>query len=180
MPFLASQLHKVATALGRSERTPEVSSTAALSQPSGRTAPIIHVFVIAALLPHWSPAKAETVLLQTASKSLFRTDVVLNEKLLVRGLIDTGSSSLGICASMAESLGIILGPPIGLQTANGNLIAHRARLQSVRIGRVTLREVDAVVHPANSSCQEALIGMSFLRRLRALVIRGDTLQLVGK
>jgi len=79
---------------------------------------------------------------------------------------------------MAQSLDIALGLPIEVETANGKLIARRSSLRSVRIGRVIVREVAAIVHP-DSSCHEALVGMSFLKRLRTLVIRGDTLLLVG-
>ena len=112
-------------------------------------------------------------------QNLFRTEVVLNERIQVRGLIDTGAHSFGICAIMAANLGLPLGATVKLETSNGTVIGHRVHIPSVRIGPVIRHDVAAVVYPPNVPCEEALVGMSFLRRLSEIVIRGDTLELIG-
>lgn len=49
------------------------------------------------------------------------------------------------------------------QTANGQSVVSKVSLDTVRIGDVTLHNVDAVIH--QSEMPMALLGMSFLNRM---------------
>src|SRR5262245_37946024 len=133
---------------------------------------------LAVALSSWSSAYAQTISINTVD-DLFRTKVVLNEKLQVDAIIDTGAVSFGVCAAMATHLQLSKGTPVELETSNGRIIGHRTQIRTVRIGRLTVHDVAAVVHPSSASCSEALVGMTFLRRLRAVILRGRTLDLIG-
>ena len=50
-----------------------------------------------------------------------------------------------------------------MNTANGAANAWRVRLESVRVGAITINEVDAVVMENQS--MPALLGMTFLNRV---------------
>ena len=51
-----------------------------------------------------------------------------------------------------------------MQTANGVAPAYRIKLDTVRVGEVTVSGVEAVVMESDGS-QVALLGMSFLNRM---------------
>jgi clan AA aspartic protease (TIGR02281 family) len=133
--------------------------------------------VVVSLLPTKS-ALSQTQLLE-ARDGAFRTNIILNEALEAPAMIDTGSSSLAICAPLALELHLSLGEPVELETSNGRILAHRVQLGSMRIGRIILRDVAAVIHPPTSSCTEVLVGLSVLKMLRTMILRGNNLKLVG-
>ena len=83
----------------------------------------------------------------------------------VRFLVDTGATMISIGASDARRLGIDLrNAQVGYsQTANGNARVYRVRLSTVRIGDITLNDVDGLVHEHDLPI--ALLGMSFLNRM---------------
>ena len=51
-----------------------------------------------------------------------------------------------------------------MQTANGDAVAYRVKLDTVRVGDVAVHDVDAVITEGNSP-SVALLGMSFLNRM---------------
>jgi aspartyl protease family protein len=51
-----------------------------------------------------------------------------------------------------------------METANGDAFAYRVKLDTVRVGDVTMNNVDAVVMEGDS-LPVALLGMSFLNRM---------------
>lgn len=81
-------------------------------------------------------------------------------------MVDTGASFISISAGDAQRLGINLktAQPAVMNTANGAAQAWRVKLSSVRVGNVTVHEVDAVVMSA--SMPFALLGNSFLSRFQ--------------
>ncbi len=83
----------------------------------------------------------------------------------VRFLVDTGATLVTLPASEATRLGIDYrrGQQAVSQTANGRIIVYRIRLDTVSVGGMTLRDVDAVV-PEGPGLEVALLGMSFLNR----------------
>lgn len=83
----------------------------------------------------------------------------------VRFLVDTGASVVSIGASDARRLGIdsSKGQRAESMTANGRTQVSRVKLDSVRVGDVTLLNVDAVVH--QNELPIVLLGMSFLNRM---------------
>ena len=84
----------------------------------------------------------------------------------VRFLVDTGATLVSLAASEAKRLGInyLQGVRGRIQTANGVATAYRVKLDTVRIGDITINNVDAVVGE-NDAMGVSLLGMSFLNRM---------------
>jgi aspartyl protease family protein len=80
--------------------------------------------------------------------------------------VDTGATFVSLPASEARRLGLDYrkGQPALMQTANGVAPAYRIKLDTVRVGEVTVSGVEAVVMESDGS-QVALLGMSFLNRM---------------
>jgi aspartyl protease family protein len=83
----------------------------------------------------------------------------------VRFLVDTGASMVALPGGDANRLGIDYrkGPRGIIQTAGGNVIAYRVKLDRVRVGGIELSNVDGVV--LERGLDIALLGMSFLNRV---------------
>jgi aspartyl protease family protein len=83
----------------------------------------------------------------------------------IRFLVDTGATLIAIGAGDARRIGI--DPNKGMRgvtnTANGQVMVSRVKLDTVRVGEVVLNGVDAIVFPHEQS--PALLGMSFLNRM---------------
>jgi len=95
----------------------------------------------------------------------------------IRFLVDTGATLISLGAADATRLGIDWrqGQPALAQTANGQARIWRVRLDTVRVGEITVHGVDGVVH--ESDLPIALLGMSFLSRMD---IRNDGATMVLK
>ena len=109
-----------------------------------------------------TPAFAQTVLLE-ARDGVFRTPIMLNNKIVAPAMIDTGASSLGICEAIALELNLSSGAPVAVETSGGTIIARRIQLTSIRIGRILVRDVAAIVYPDAPWCTEVLVGLSALK-----------------
>lgn len=83
----------------------------------------------------------------------------------VRFLVDTGATMISLGASDARRMGLDFNRGLkGVsQTANGQAAVSKIQLDTVRIGDVTLHNVDALIH--QSEMPVALLGMSFLNRM---------------
>jgi len=83
----------------------------------------------------------------------------------VRFLVDTGATFVTLPASEARRIGIDLrNAKRGVSsTANGNVLVQRVLLESVKVGDITLNNVEAVVNQG-AGLDMALLGMSFLSR----------------
>lgn len=83
----------------------------------------------------------------------------------VRFMVDTGATSIALGPSDARRIGLDLnrGEKGLVGTANGQAVATRIMLDTVRIGDVTMHNVEAVV--LSSEMPHALLGMSFLNRM---------------
>ena len=81
-------------------------------------------------------------------------------------LVDTGATNVAIAQAEAERLGLRFrdGQRVMTHTANGTVPAHRLLLDSVRIGELEVRNVDAIVVPGQMS--HVLLGNSFLSRFQ--------------
>jgi len=79
-------------------------------------------------------------------------------------VLDTGASSVALPASEANRMGIKykMGEVMGVSTANGIIPAWRVMLNNVRLGDISLNQVEGIV--IESSMPAALLGMSFLNR----------------
>ena len=83
----------------------------------------------------------------------------------VRFLVDTGATMISLGAGDARRMGLDFerGQKGLTQTANGQGVVSKVQLNTVRIGDVTLHNVDALIH--QSEMPMALLGMSFLNRM---------------
>ncbi len=83
----------------------------------------------------------------------------------VRFLVDTGATMVSLGASDARRIGLDFnrGQKGMTQTANGQTMVSKVKLDTVRIGDVTLHNVDALIH--QTEMPMALLGMSFLNRM---------------
>lgn len=80
-------------------------------------------------------------------------------------LVDTGASVVSMGAADAIRAGIDYrkGVAVSTLTANGSITVWRVKLDTVRVGDVTLRNVDGAVH--STDLPVVLLGMSFLNRM---------------
>jgi aspartyl protease family protein len=88
----------------------------------------------------------------------------------IQFLVDTGATAVSISSDFARNAGIDYkkGQRLYSQTANGVIVVYKVRLDSVRVGDVTIYEVDGVVIDGDGKNQGlgiALLGMSFLNRM---------------
>jgi aspartyl protease family protein len=99
-----------------------------------------------------------------------------------RALIDTGATSVALSSDEAQRLGVGYAgrAPVQIATAGGPKTAYRVTLASVRVGGVTLHNVDAVVlEGGREQLPITLIGMSFLNSVDMRRV-GDTLLLTRR
>ena len=84
----------------------------------------------------------------------------------IRFTIDTGATFISLPASEARRLGLdyLKGRKAVMETANGIATAYRVKLDTVRIGELTVNNVDAIVMEGEN-LPIALLGMSFLNRM---------------
>jgi aspartyl protease family protein len=97
----------------------------------------------------------------------------------VRFLVDTGATLISMGVSDARRIGLnyLQGQPGYSSTANGVARVYKLKLDTVRIGDITINNVDAVVHEGEMPW--VLLGMSFLNRLQ-MSRQGDELKLVKR
>lgn len=97
-------------------------------------------------------------------------------------LIDTGATSVTLSSDEAQRLSIRYagGPRVQSATAGGPRAGYRVNLATVRVGGITLHNVDAMVmEGGKSELPITLIGMSFLNGVEMRRV-GDTLTLTRR
>jgi len=111
-----------------------------------------------------SPGK-QSVTLKADARGHFVTTGYINGG-AVRFLVDTGATFVVLPVAEAKRLGInyLQGERGRMQTANGVIAAYRVKLDTVKIGDVTVNNVDAAVS-GNDAMGVSLLGMSFLNRM---------------
>ncbi len=84
----------------------------------------------------------------------------------IRFAVDTGATFVSFPASEARRLGLDYrnGRKTLMETANGDAVGYRVKLDTVRVGELTVNNVDAVVMDGDT-LPVALLGMSFLNRM---------------
>jgi aspartyl protease family protein len=105
---------------------------------------------------------ASSVTLKADGRGHFVADGQINGG-TVRFLVDTGATMIVLPAVDAKRLGINYraGQQAFAQTANGMSLNWRVKLDTVRLGDITINNVDALV---TENLHMALLGMSFLNR----------------
>lgn len=80
-------------------------------------------------------------------------------------LVDTGATAIAINAAEARRIGLDYkaGQATGVSTAAGMVPAWRVKFNTVKVGSITLNQVDGMVVEAGLSVP--LLGMSFLNRM---------------
>ena len=92
-------------------------------------------------------------------------------------IVDTGATRVVLTADDARRAGIRTGMlqySVPVMTANGPARAAPVMLESVSIGGLTLRNVEALV-TRRGALHTSLLGMSFLSRLRSYEFSGNQL-----
>lgn len=105
-----------------------------------------------------------TTITADASGHFFTTATV--NGVSVPFMVDTGATVVTISSAHAKSAGIAYssGERGMMQTANGVTVAYKVKLDTVRLGDITLNNVDGVVLENNQLGRFGLLGLSFLNR----------------
>lgn len=113
------------------------------------------------------PAGPAVVALAADARGHFVTDVKINN-IFVKGVIDTGATSVAIPLEVAKTIGIepkASDYTARVQTANGETRAAVVRLAEMRISTIVVRDVEATIVP--KGLPVTLVGMSFIRRIKS-------------
>ncbi|MGH8661547.1 MAG: retropepsin-like aspartic protease family protein [Burkholderiales bacterium] len=120
-----------------------------------------------------------SVTLIADARGHFTTIGVVNGVSL-RFLVDTGATAVVLSSADARRAGVnyLSGTRALTQTANGVVPVYAVKLDSLRIGDITLNNVDASVIEGDK-LPVALLGMSFLNRME-MKREGTTLTLIRR
>jgi len=112
-----------------------------------------------------SGAGTQSVVLKSSRDGHFVTAGQINGQ-TVQFIVDTGASfiTLGMSDAKRLSINYLGGQRVAMSTANGVVAAYHVKLDEVRVGTVTLNNVDGIVQP-EASMPVVLLGMSFLNRM---------------
>ena len=119
------------------------------------------------------------VIIPADARGQFEGQFRVNDR-TVRALVDTGATLVALNVSTAQRAGIKLKPSDfkhEVQTANGSTNAAAVVLESLEIGRIHVKDVEALILQ-DSALQTTLVGMSFLRRLERFQVQDHTLLMV--
>jgi aspartyl protease family protein len=99
----------------------------------------------------------------------------------LRFMVDTGASMIALSKEDAARAGVnhLEGTRRRVQTANGLMLVYQVKLATVRVGDITLNNVEAVVVAEEGKLAISLLGMSFLNRMD-MRRDGDTLTLIRR
>ena len=114
---------------------------------------------------NFAPTENSSVTLTADASGHFVTDGSINGA-TVKLLIDTGASMVSLNSSEAKRIGLnyLKGQRGQVSTANGLVPVYKVKLDTVKIGDITLSNVDALVHEGEN-LPIVLMGMSFLNRV---------------
>ena len=112
------------------------------------------------------PVSAQRATLIADTGGHFVTVVAING-VSMKFMVDTGASLVTLSSGDAKRAGInyLSGQKAVLQTANGTTVAFRVKLDTVRLGDITLNDIDGVVVEGSVMGELGLLGLSFLNRL---------------
>lgn len=112
----------------------------------------------------------EVILQRNRAQHYVVTGAINGEE--VEFLVDTGATAVAIPGDIADRLGLRRGPPVPTMTANGRVTTYLTRLESVRVGDIVLRDVEATIAPQMRGV-DVLLGMSFLGRVDLIQSQGQ-------
>ena len=107
-----------------------------------------------------------SVVISPDAQGHYWVTATINGAASVRFLVDTGATMVSISADDARRAGIpyLSGQKSLSQTASGIVQVYRVKLDTLKVGDITLYNVDAAVH-AGGRLPIGLLGMSFLNRM---------------
>lgn len=158
--IVAAILAGLGIAMGRyADRAAKPSSMAAQASTPRAAAAVADARV--------SAGSGRSVIIHRDKRGHFQTEARVDGG-YVGFMVDTGASVVALTERDAERIGVR--PSRGdftasVSTANGVVMAARARLASIDVGGLVIRDVDALVLP-NTALRENLLGLSFLSRLK--------------
>ncbi|MEO0618736.1 MAG: TIGR02281 family clan AA aspartic protease [Pseudomonadota bacterium] len=120
-----------------------------------------------------------TVYLKADQFGQFYADAYINGR-RINVLVDTGASHVSLSFEDAERLGLFLTDrdfTKAARTANGVASVAPVRIDRIRIGDVMVRNIDGFVGQQGIEFP-TLLGMSFLRKLDRMSVKGRQLELV--
>jgi aspartyl protease family protein len=118
------------------------------------------------------------VMLAADQRGHFETSLTVNGR-PIKAMVDTGATVVALTYEDGRSLGLVRPGDryeIKMQTANGTAGAKRVTLNTVRLGGISLANVDAIV-AQEGALGVNLLGMSFLRKLRTFEMQNGRLVL---
>ena len=103
------------------------------------------------------------VVLQRNPQHHYLTDGTINNK-PVTFLLDTGATDVAIPSALAKKLGLKRGAKGAAHTANGVTTTYRTNIDVLKLGSITLYDVDASITMGFTG-DEILLGMSALKNV---------------
>ena len=121
-----------------------------------------------------------TATLAGDGKGHYMTVGAINDR-AVKFVVDTGASTVWMSSTLAERIGLDYrrSQPFTVQTAGGPKAAFGVMLGRVRVGGITLENVEGAVGEGPGTGDTVLLGMSFLSRL-SMNRDGATLRLARR
>jgi len=125
------------------------------------------------------PVRTDEVRISADRVGQYLTDVEVNGARLSRMMVDTGATLVALSYEDAASAGLFPAPAdykYQVNTANGVAHVARVRLNDVRIGKIVVHDIDAVVGE-RGALSGSLLGMTFLSRLSKFSVESGALVL---
>jgi aspartyl protease family protein len=113
-----------------------------------------------------APPERDEYRIYQSDHGMFRTVGSING-FTVKFLVDTGATTVAMNSGVAKRLGLkyrYKGLPVGVGTASGVTSGYKMKLKAVKVGHITVRNVDAIIIEG-SAPHEVLLGMSFLNQV---------------
>ncbi|MFP5467077.1 MAG: TIGR02281 family clan AA aspartic protease [Gammaproteobacteria bacterium] len=109
----------------------------------------------------------QRIVLTADGQGHFMSSGLINGK-TVQFMVDTGATNVILSEADAKRINLAYdkGQRVGVSTANGQVVGHMLRLQSVKVGDVLVYDVPAIVLP--QTMPFVLLGNSFLTRFQML------------
>jgi aspartyl protease family protein len=152
---------------------PDLASRLINGQPSASTMQPLSTVRVSE-----NPAAGDVTRIAADRNGHHVSDIQVNGRTL-RAIVDTGATLVVLRYEDARAMGLVFPGDrfdVGVRTANGNAQGRKVRLRSVRLGAISLSDVDALVM-SEGMLGTNLLGMSFLKRLSRYEVRGSTLVL---
>jgi aspartyl protease family protein len=117
----------------------------------------------------------DTVHIAAAPDGHYYASVTING-VARRMLIDSGATTTALSTATAKAADVDVdtgGFGVMIETANGSIVASRARIGELRVGEIVARDLAATVSPELGDTD--LLGMNFLEQLASWRVEGRTL-----